>query len=100
MSLSVLTDKIREKISSGGAISGKRVAFDFGTDGCLIVDATIDPPQVSNEMTDSDCVVSLTLDLFSSILSGDKSPEMAFMSGEIQVKGDMSLAMKLGSLLS
>ena len=99
MSLAEITDKIKGKVATSDAINGKKVAFDFGDSGCLVVDGTASPAAVSNEMSDSDCVVSMDISLFQSILSGSENAQMAFMSGKIQVKGDMNLAMQLGSLL-
>ena len=47
---------------------------------------------------------SLTLQMASQdwldMLSGKQSGQMLFMSGKLKVKGDMGLAMKLGSLFS
>jgi acyl-CoA dehydrogenase len=33
------------------------------------------------------------------MLAGDLNPMNAFMSGKIKVKGDMSVAMKLGTIM-
>jgi putative sterol carrier protein len=33
------------------------------------------------------------------LLSGDLNPTAAFMGGKMQVEGDMSVAMKLGSVV-
>ena len=51
---------------------------------------------------DDDAQVTLTAsaDTFRSILDGDLSPTLAFMTGKLSVDGDMGLAMKLGSVLS
>jgi len=47
---------------------------------------------------------TLTLQISASdwldMLSGKQSGQMLFMSGKLKVKGDMGLAMKLGSMFS
>jgi putative sterol carrier protein len=45
------------------------------------------------------CTITMADDDFLSLLSGKLNPQMAFMSGKLKVKGDMALAMKLGSVL-
>lgn len=51
---------------------------------------------------DEEAEVTLTADTdtFRAILDGDLNPTSAFMSGKLQVEGDMGTAMKLGGVLS
>lgn len=46
------------------------------------------------------CTVAMTDENFLAMLAGEFSPRMGFMRGKLKIKGDMSLAMKLGPLLS
>lgn len=49
---------------------------------------------------DADVTLTADSDTFQSILEGDLDPTAAFMSGKLQVDGDMGQAMKLGNVLS
>jgi multifunctional beta-oxidation protein len=42
----------------------------------------------------------MTDDDFLAMLAGGISPRMAFMRGKLKIKGNMSLAMKLGHILA
>ncbi len=55
-----------------------------------IEEGTIDSPK---------CTVSVSLDNFTKITEGKLNPTAAFMSGQLKVSGDMSLAMKLQSII-
>lgn len=50
---------------------------------------------------DGEAGVTLTAsaDTFRGILAGEVNPTAAFMTGKLQVEGDMGLAMRLGSML-
>jgi putative sterol carrier protein len=59
-------------------------------DGALSVDeGTHDSPSVTLSMAASD---------FLDLVNGKLNGQMAFMSGKLKIAGDMSLAMKLGSI--
>jgi putative sterol carrier protein len=98
MSLEKITDEIRKKLAAAPAINA-RVKLDFGDDGCIFVDATQSPAHVSNDDLDADTVLSCSIDLFKAIVRGAQDPTMAYMMGQLKVRGNMGLAMKLNSLL-
>jgi putative sterol carrier protein len=61
------------------------------TNGVATVkEGTIDSPNVT---------VSISIDSFTKITEGKLNPTSAFMSGQLKVSGDMSLAMKLQSII-
>ncbi len=99
MTLEETTTQMAERVMERGAIDGKVVKFDFGEDGFLTIDGTSDPAVVSNDDVEADCTVILDKDVFESIAAGETNAQMAFMSGQLKVEGDMGLAMQLGSLL-
>ncbi|MCC5971099.1 MAG: SCP2 sterol-binding domain-containing protein [Pararhodobacter sp.] len=51
---------------------------------------------------DDDVEVTLTAsaETFRGMMEGNVNPTMAFMSGQLKIDGDMSLAMKLAAVLS
>ena len=65
----------------------------------IYLDGKGDSNVVSSEDKDADCTITISENDFKGIISGSINPMMAFMSGKIKVAGDMSLAMKLQSLL-
>lgn len=98
MNLEEATTKIREKMARAGHIKAK-VKFDFGDDGCVFVDSTADPPEISHEDKDADATLICSLQTFENFLTGAQDPTIAFMMGKLKVKGSMGLAMKLNSIL-
>ena len=61
------------------------------TDGvATIKEGAIDSPNVT---------VTMSLDDFNKITEGKLNPTAAFMSGQLKISGDMSLAMKLQSII-
>ncbi len=60
----------------------------------------IDESGVSVDDGDADCTLSADPELFQAIIEGDTNPTAAFMTGKLKIDGDMSVAMKLGSLLA
>jgi len=99
MTLEELTAQMSQRVADKGAIDGKVVKFDFGDDGQISIDGTADPSVVNNGNGDADCTISVDMDVFESIATGEENAQMAFMSGKLKVDGDMGIAMQLGSLL-
>jgi acyl-CoA dehydrogenase len=77
---------------------GKTLKFELG-EHIIYIDGTGATNVVSAENKDADCAISVTLEDLEGLMSGSLNPMTAFMSGKIKVKGDMSVAMKLQSLL-
>ena len=70
--------------------------FSITDEGSVIIDA--DGARISDE--EADVILSATAKVFQEIMEGDQNPTSAFMTGKLSVDGDMSMAMKLASLLS
>ena len=99
MSLESLTEGVRKSVGEDSGL-GATVKFDFGDDGMIFVDGASSPNTVSNEDADAQCTIKMTMENFEKMASGDLDPTAAFMSGKLSVSGDMSIAMKLGSVLN
>ncbi len=69
-------------------------------DQVVFIDLTGDTPQVSTEDREADCTISASMETLEKLRNGELNPMMAVMGGKVKIKGDMSVAMKLQSLLS
>jgi putative sterol carrier protein len=99
MSLESATQKVSENVANAASGLGATVKFAFG-EGVIFIDGTTTPGTVSNEDQDAACTVSMELSDFHDMLNGDLNPMSAFMGGKMRIDGDMSVAMKLQSVLS
>ncbi|MBM3555104.1 MAG: SCP2 sterol-binding domain-containing protein [Alphaproteobacteria bacterium] len=98
MDLASLTQGMRDRVANGSSL-GATVKFDFGDDGCLYLDATKTPHEVSNENKPADCTIKISKDDFVAMSKGELDATMAFMMGKLRVEGSMGIAMKLSSVL-
>ncbi|NVO07101.1 MAG: SCP2 sterol-binding domain-containing protein [Rhodoferax sp.] len=94
MSLESATQAIRTKVGDDSGLDAT-LRFDLGEDGSIVIDGKSTPNSVSNESIATDCTVAITLDNLQAMLDGDLDPVAGFMSGKLQVSGDMSVAMRL-----
>lgn len=85
---------INEKLA-GDSFDGS-IKIEIEDEGALIIDQN--GASASDE--DADCTMTSDAETFEGILAGDVNATSAFMSGKLRVDGDMSVAMKLGSVLS
>ncbi|MTH98846.1 SCP2 sterol-binding domain-containing protein [Roseibium sp. RKSG952] len=93
MSLEQLTESVRSKVTGGGI--DESVKFDLGDAGKIFIQGST----VSNEDADADCTVTMSAEDFSEMMAGDLNPTAAFMGGKMKVDGDMSVAMKLSTIV-
>jgi len=98
MSLEAITEQIKQKLSYAPKF-GAKIKFDFGDDGIVFVDATVDPPVMSNDDDESDTTLVCSMETFQGILEGTQDPNIAFMMGKLKIKGSMGYAMKLNAIL-
>jgi putative sterol carrier protein len=97
MTLDEITRKLSKRVE-GGAGLDTTLKFDFGPDGVIRIDDTRVPAVVDNQSLPTACTLSLALDDFKAIASGELNPVVAYMSGRLKVD-DVGIAMRLGSLL-
>lgn len=98
MSLESATAQIQKKMAQARHIKAK-VKFDFGAQGRIFVDNTQNPPVINHEDLAADTVLSCSLEVFEKILAGTQDPNVAFMTGKLKIKGSMTTALKLNSVL-
>lgn len=90
---------IAEKLKTRMVGFNHTAKFDFDEDGILFVDATQNPPVISNNDDEAEVTLKTTLETFEKILKGDQDPNIAFMMGKLKVSGSMGLALKLNGML-
>ena len=99
MTLKVIIEGLKEKDGDDCGL-GSVVKFDFGDQGSVILDASQVPNTVSIDGADPDCTMLISIDDFMAMAEGSLDGASAFMSGRLRVQGDMSIAMKLGAILT
>ncbi len=97
MSLEATTSNMAERAANASPL-GKTLKFATA-EGCIYLDGAGESNKVSNDDKDADCTVKMELQDLQNLLSGDLNPMTAFMTGKLKVEGDMSVAMKLQSLV-
>ena len=97
MSLETTTQGMTERAANAKPL-GKTLKFNTA-EGCIYLDGSGEANQVSNEDKEADCTVNMKLEDLDNLLSGDLNPMTAFMTGKLKVEGDISVAMKLQSLV-
>jgi putative sterol carrier protein len=98
MDLPEVTDGIRNRLAGVSDIRST-IAFDFGKDGVVHIDARNTPATVTNDVGHADCRISIKFADFLALAEGTLSPGTAFITGKIKVKGSMATAMKIRHLL-
>ncbi len=94
MSLESTTELLRSRLGTDSGL-GATVKFDFGAEGVIYLDGVANPNSVSNDDTDAECTVQISLEDFESLVAGDLDATTAFMMGKLKVEGDMAIAMRL-----
>ncbi len=98
MNIDMILPAIQERAAKAPAL-GKTMKFDFGQQ-IVYIDGMGETNTVSADDKDADCVIIISPENFTALLEGKLNPMMAVMTGKVKIKGDMSVAMKLQSLLS
>ena len=55
---------------------------------------------ISSDDNEATCTISTDADTMQAIMDGSSSPQAAFMTGKLKVAGDMSIALKVQSVIS
>ena len=98
MSLQQITVGMRERVGEDCGL-GAIVKWDFGDDGIVLLDAKQVPNVVSNDDGPADCTLKISMADFLAMTQGELDGTTAFMMGKLKIDGDMSIAMRLQSVL-
>ena len=79
-------------------LPGKRVKFDFGSEGVALLDGV--DGRASDEDGPADTTIKISWEDFQAMGDGKLDGMTAFMMGKLKVEGDMSNAMQLQGVLS
>lgn len=93
MGIEDIAAKLKPRVENG-SFDGS-VKFDTGGDGVILINGRT----ISTTDGPADCTIRISLSDFEDMLAGELSPTTAYMTGKIQVEGDMSIAMQLQGLL-
>ena len=94
MSLESATQAIRTKVGADSGLAAT-LKFDMGADGVIVIDGKSTPNTVTNDNTDTEYTVGITLENLQAMLDGNLDPATGFMADKLKVSGDMSVAMRL-----
>jgi putative sterol carrier protein len=98
MSIESATTTIKQKVGTDCGL-GSSIKFHCGSEGVVLVDATVVPNTVTNDDGPAQCTVKMKLSDLEDMLAGKLDPMAAFSLGKLQLEGDLGVAMKLGSLM-
>ncbi len=102
--MSELMDKavsaLAERFSNAEENLDAKVKFEIDDVGTVMVDATQTPATVAPGDGDADVTVSAPVEVFEQLMTREVDPTAAYMSGQLRIDGDMSLAMKLAQVLA
>lgn len=90
--------------AKGDAVTKVNAIYQFvingANGGTWWVDATKSGGEVgSGDKDGAKCTITMNDTDFVDMVTGKLNGQMAFMTGKLKIKGDMSLALKLGSIL-
>lgn len=93
MGVQEIADQLRPKVERSGF--DRSVKFDTGADGVILIDSST----ISTADGPADCTIRLSIGDLEDLISGDLSPTTAFMTGKLEIEGDMSVAMALSQFV-
>ena len=97
-SLAELTAKFQERVENkpGFGSKAKIAITDMGN---ITLDGTNDVIRVTNDDTEADVTLRMSLDTLTKMQKGELNGMEAFFQGLLVVEGDQAIAMSLGNIL-
>jgi putative sterol carrier protein len=91
-------DEVIQRFASARVtVPGKRVKFDFGPAGRIMLDGVAG--QVTREDGPADATLEVSFEDFAAIAEGRLDPTSAFMQNKLRIAGDIAVAMQLQGVL-
>lgn len=79
---------------------GAKLKFDYGPDGCVVIDGRKTPNEVHNRNEEADCTVLIDPLLHWHILHLEVDLTTAFRQGKMRLMGDVGVAANLPSIVA
>ncbi len=98
MSIEYLTESVRQKVGADPGLQ-TRIKFVVRGAGVIHVDSHTTPPAIVNEDLDAECTITVSAGDFASIMSGEMDAASAFLTGKLEVDGDMGVAMNVARII-
>ena len=98
MSIETARQAITGKVGADAGLDAT-LKFDCGADGSIFVDGKAVPNEVSDSTGPADCVIKVSLANLEAMIAGELDGTTAFMSGKLQVEGDIAIAMRVSRVL-
>lgn len=101
----LFVDRIGAKLTaSPDKAKNINAIYEFQVTGDAPATWTIDLTKAADFVSEGSsgnakCTVTIKIEDLADILDKKLNPQMAFMTGKLKVKGDMGLALKLGTIL-
>ena len=93
MTLQEITAKMKEGAAKKSPFGN---TVKFSTDqGVVFLDGNANPPSVSNDDKAADCTLKMAFSDFDDMINGKLDGMTAFMTGKLQLEGDLSLAQRM-----
>ena len=92
------TEGIRQRVGENANL-GASIKFAFDEGGVILIDGKSVPNLVTNEDSQADVTLKMSLTTMNKLYRKETNGMMAFMSGQIKLEGDMMAAMKLDQIL-
>ncbi len=101
----IFEQKLPERLKArADKIANLKAVYQFDVTGegggTWVLDLTQPGGKITAGPSDTaKCTVTIESSNFVKLIEGNLNPQMAFMTGKLKVKGDMGLALKLGTIL-
>ena len=95
MTLDEIAERIRAKFEAAPKIEAM-VMFDFEEDGTILYNGTVSPATATaGGIGEAKTTLRCTRETFEGFMNGTKSPDIAYMMGQLKIEGSIGLAMVL-----